>query len=278
MLIQLFLASFKANFGRSLFALTGIALGVALGLAVHIINQSAIGEMQQATRSLSGEADLTITAGRASAGGFDERIFANVLADAQVAQASAVLDVEATPLNSKNSKESIKFIGIDIFRAARLQPGFVGELNDPTNRFAMLRPESVLLNQAARAQFVETDLRQINIKANGVDTSSNKTNTNANDNNSAAKTALNVIGKIELAHFKGPLAVMDIAGAQEIFQQVGRLSRIDIRLMPGVNAADWQANFAAKLPAGVSLSTPEQTDEQSAAVSRAYRTISPCCP
>jgi putative ABC transport system permease protein len=261
MLVQLFLASFKANFGRSLFALAGIALGVALGLAVHVINQSAIGEMQQATRSLSGDADLTISAGRMSSGGFDESVFADVLADASVAQASAVLEIEATPLIAKSPRDTIKFIGIDIFRAARLQPGFVGELNDMNDRFAMLRPDSVLLNQAARAELGEEYSREFSVK----------TNLRDGENENTKKGVLNVIGKIELAQYKGPLAVMDIAGAQELFQQVGVLSRIDIRLMPGVRADDWRASFAPKLAAGLSISTPKQTDEQSAAVSRAYR-------
>ena len=100
MLLRLFFASFKSNFMRSLFALVGIALGVALGLAVHVINQSAISEMQQATRSLSGDADLSIAGGKSSSGGFDESVFATVLKDANVMQASAVLEINTIPIST----------------------------------------------------------------------------------------------------------------------------------------------------------------------------------
>jgi putative ABC transport system permease protein len=148
MLTRLFIASFQANAGRTLLALAGITLGVALGLAVHVINESAVSEMQQATRTLGGDADLTITSGKTSSGGFDEEVFAKVLADPRVAGASPVVEAEATP---RGAKRSIKFIGIDLFRAARLQPGFAGELSPSNDQFAALRPDSVMFNQAARA-------------------------------------------------------------------------------------------------------------------------------
>lgn len=95
MLAKLFLASLRANLGRTLLALAGIALGVALGLAVHVINQSAIGEMQQAARTLSGDADLSIRAGRANAGGFDEKLLEMVAADERVQMASPVIEADA---------------------------------------------------------------------------------------------------------------------------------------------------------------------------------------
>ena len=167
MLTRLFLASVRANAGRTALSVAGIALGVALGLAVHLINQSAISEMQQASRTLGGDADLTIRAGRESLGGFDENVFATVLAATGVAVASPVLEVDAPPVNADGSgvqragqygKASIKFIGIDVLRAARLQPGFMGEVDKNTNtdssddqRFAALQPDNVFINRAARA-------------------------------------------------------------------------------------------------------------------------------
>ena len=159
MLAKLFLASLRANIGRTLLALAGIALGVALGLAVHVINQSAIGEMQQATRTLSGDADLSIRAGRGGSAQFDEKLLETIAADEHVQMASPVIEADATlTSDARNSstgatfqpKSTIKFIGVDVFRAALLQPGFAGEAYPTDDQFAMLRGDHVFLNQAAR--------------------------------------------------------------------------------------------------------------------------------
>jgi hypothetical protein len=51
---------------RSLTALLAIALGVALGFAVHVINQSALDEFSRAVRSVNGQPDLEFRGMRAS--------------------------------------------------------------------------------------------------------------------------------------------------------------------------------------------------------------------
>jgi putative ABC transport system permease protein len=269
MLAKLFIASLRANIGRTLLALAGIALGVALGLAVHVINQSAIGEMQQATRTLSGDADLSIRAGRGN--GFDERVLEIVAANEQIEMASPVIEANASFLGNASNpstdaasqpvataalgkpKPTIKFIGIDAFRAALLQPGFAGEAYPTDDQFAMLRGDHVLLNQAARVLVGGEGIRKFSVMVGGT------------------SHPLVIAGKAELAGYSGPLAIIDIAGAQTLFDQLGDLSRIDIRLIPGASSAEVARGITAKLPVGVIVATPEQTDKQSAAVSRAYR-------
>ena len=275
MLTRLFLASVRANAGRTALSVAGITLGVALGLAVHVINQSAISEMQQASRTLGGDADLTIRAGRESLGGFDENVFASVLATAGVAVASPVLEVDAAPVNAEGTgiqragqygKASIKFIGIDVLRAARLQPGFIGEVDKGTSadssddqRFAALQPDQVFINRAARELLGKLPPPVATGTLMVVTGPERKTH------------VLRIAGSIELAQYREPLAVIDIAGGQTVFNQLGRLSRIDIRLQPGVDAAKFRDALGKLMPPGVTIATPEQTDKQSAAVSRAYR-------
>jgi putative ABC transport system permease protein len=50
------LGPLRENPGRPLLALAAIALGVALGVAVHLINSSALSEFGLAARHLAGEA------------------------------------------------------------------------------------------------------------------------------------------------------------------------------------------------------------------------------
>ena len=61
--------SLAQNRARTLVAALAIALGVALGFAVQLINESAVDELTQGVRTLSGDADLTVRGPRS---GFDE--------------------------------------------------------------------------------------------------------------------------------------------------------------------------------------------------------------
>ena len=53
-------ASWRDQPGRVALAVLGIAFGVALGVAVHLINSSAANEFNLAVRALAGEADLIV--------------------------------------------------------------------------------------------------------------------------------------------------------------------------------------------------------------------------
>lgn len=128
-----------ARFALSVLA---IALGVALGLAVRVINASAVDEFAAASRSLSGQADLVV---RGPRDGFDEALYPTLARTPGVRLASPVVEVDA-PL--ADSRESLHVMGIDLFRALALQPGLVSE---GTDRLDLLRPDTVFLSPAAAA-------------------------------------------------------------------------------------------------------------------------------
>ncbi len=78
--------------GRALLSLLAIALGVALGYAVHLINRAAVNELAAGVRSIAGEADLEVRGGRA---GFPESLYATLARLPGVAVASPVLEADA---------------------------------------------------------------------------------------------------------------------------------------------------------------------------------------
>jgi putative ABC transport system permease protein len=53
-------AEWRSQRGRAIVAVMTIALGVALGYAVQLINSAAFNEFSAAARSLSGQADLQV--------------------------------------------------------------------------------------------------------------------------------------------------------------------------------------------------------------------------
>ncbi|HSG64779.1 MAG TPA: ABC transporter permease, partial [Gammaproteobacteria bacterium] len=78
--------------GRTTLSVIAIALGVALGMAIHLINRSAADEVSLAARSLFGLADLVV---EGDGHGFDESLYPRIANVRGVELASPVVEVEA---------------------------------------------------------------------------------------------------------------------------------------------------------------------------------------
>src|SRR4051812_2712395 len=113
--------SLLANGFRLALTLACIALGVALGGAVHTVHTSALAEIDRAAHVLSGTADVEIRGPRS---GFDDALFATVARHPDVEVASPVLELSAALADGEGS---VRVLGIDPLRAVRLQPAFVAD-------------------------------------------------------------------------------------------------------------------------------------------------------
>src|SRR5258705_13872201 len=113
---SLLLAPVGQHKGRLDLSVLAIALGVALGYAVQLINHAAINEFAAAVQTLSGEADLAVRGPRA---GFDESLYPRIARLPEVAVASPGLEVEA---GLPGRREPLRVLGLGLFRAPRPQP------------------------------------------------------------------------------------------------------------------------------------------------------------
>ena len=113
----LLLGEWRAHPVRALLAITAIAVGVAMGFAIHLINAAAFNEFSAAVKSISGQADVQV-AGRET--WFDEAIYPRLAQHASVAVASPVLELNA---GVPGQHGTLKVIGIDAFRAGHVSPG-----------------------------------------------------------------------------------------------------------------------------------------------------------
>jgi len=166
---SLLLAPLWQHKGRLALSVLAIALGVALGYAVQLINQAAINEFAAAVQTLSGEADLAV---RGPWAGFDESLYPRLAKLPEVAVASPVLEVEA---RLPGRREPLKILGLDLFRATRIQPFLsTGEEGD---RLDFLRPDRIFLSAAASeslglkkgdALSVQVGLRVLSLQVAGV--------------------------------------------------------------------------------------------------------------
>ena len=236
--------SLAQNRLRTTIATLAIALGVALGFAVQLINRTAVAEMAQGVRMLSGEADLEVRGPRM---GFDESIYPRIARMPEVAVASPIVEVDA---KLADREEPLRILGIDVFRAALIQPALVPAAAE---RLDTLAPDRIFPSNAAARWLgvARGDVVRVQV--------------------GLAEVALTVAGELAGGGAER-FAVVDIAGAQAAFGRLGRLSRIDVRLRPGVDAAALRERLARELPPGVAVTSPQATLDANASLTRSYRT------
>ena len=222
-----------------------IALGVALGSAVYLINTAALGEFDLATRRLIGTADLIV---RGPPQGFDEALFTSMARNPAVSVASPVLELELT---LPGDASPLKILGIDTFRAAALQPQLMGELAGDVTR--LFDPDTIVLTQAAA--------QSLGLKRGGTLTAL------VGDK----LQALHVIDVLSADVYPEALGLMDIGTAQWSLAHLGRLNRIDLRLRAGTDLQAFTSTLSKSLPDGVVVRTPKVERGRAATATRAYR-------
>ena len=233
---------------RAAVQIVAIAVGVALGYAVHLINTSALEEFSAAVRQASGQADASVIGPRE---GFDEAVYARVAASAAVAWASPALDIEAPIVEPQRLRgRSLSIQGVDIFRSALLAPHTIGEPVDKERRFALL-DDGIFLSPAALAALQLTAGETIGVQVGG------------------RIERLRIAGTLPAAREGQIVGVMDLGFAQWRLDQVGRLTRIDVQFGSGASAQE--AVLQWQLPAGVNLQTAEGAATRVSNLSRAYR-------
>src|SRR3954470_6010033 len=194
---------------RSFAAIAAVMLGVALALAVQLINASALSEFSAAVRTVNGQPDLEL---RATQGSFDETLFARVATDPAVALASPVLELATNAIGRDGTRVPLRVLGLDALAAAALAPALVPQPLEGVDRLALFAPATVSLNAAARDKLPPARLQlQAGLQLR----------------------ELRITGSVSAAG--APLAVMDIAAAQDLFGRGGSLSRVDVQLRPGTD-------------------------------------------
>jgi putative ABC transport system permease protein len=265
-LLKLSLAEWRHHPWRHGVALLAVALGVALASSVQMINASALAEFAQAVRSVNGQPDATAAA--TGPDGLDDALHARLVLDAAVATASPVLELDtrgwrdgageaaAAPVAPEPALRqrgiALRLVGVDPLSIASVAPDLLprSDASRPDGgRADFLAPDAAWLNPAA--------LQALGLRAGDVLVLPS----------SGGERRFTVAGSVAAAG--RPLAVVDIAAAQAGFGRVGRLTRIDLRLQPGTDAAAWTA--ATALPPGVRWATADDAVQRVSNLSRAYR-------
>jgi putative ABC transport system permease protein len=233
------LGEWRAHPARWLLTAVAIAIGVALGFAVHLVNGSALASFEGALTSVNGAADVQVNARTPL--GFDERLYPRLLVARGVADASPVVKLDA-----RAGAVRLTLLGLDAIRAAQVTPSLIGIGASPGEAFA---EDALFLSETARrALGVKTGAR-VMVAANGHD------------------VPLRVAGTLPGVAEGQNIGVVDIAVAQWRFGRLGRLDRIDIKRADGAD----DAGLTVPLPADAVLGTARSDGSRTDALSRAYR-------
>jgi putative ABC transport system permease protein len=248
----LLFGEWRAHPLRAIVAIAAIAVGVAMGFAIHLINAAAFNEFSAAIQSLAGQADVQV-AGREAL--FDESVYPVLATHEGVALASPVLEVDAA---IPGVKGALKVVGLDAFRAGFISPDLTG-VPAEGQVADVLADDALFLSPAAQTWLG---------KRTG-DTLVTRSGTRDH--------SLRIAGPVARARAGQRIAVMDIGAAQWRFDKIGKLSRIDLKLKAGVDRAGFERQLAAELehawPGRFTVSQPNDAGQESRNdnLSRAYR-------
>ncbi len=244
-------SEWRAHWMQVIVALIAIATGVAMAYSIHLINSAAFNEFSAASKSLSGQSDLQV---RGRSAFFDESLYPKLARHAGVAVANPVLELDvAVPGKRQNRNDhKLKIIGIDTFRAMQIAPDLLGMPAEGKNmdRFA---EDALFLSPAAMEwlQVEQDDSLQLHV---GLET-----------------VTLRVAGGVVRARAGQRIGVMDIGALQWRMQQLGVLSRIELKLKEGINHAAFKADLSRELGEAYVVVESSDQEQRVANMSRAYR-------
>ena len=227
-------------------ALLGICIGVAVMVAVDLANQSSRKAFMMSMDAINGQATQQIVGGP---GGLDERLYTTLRTEHGIRGIAPLVDgyiqYEGKP---------VQLLGVDLFaerefrsyafgartmKAASAQagqlPGATSETMQSVVRKLLTVPGALLLPAATAAAYGLKPDDALHIEA-------------------AGRPVTAVVAGVLADDQQGPgnIVVADIAVAQEWLQQVGRLSRIDVRI-PAGDPGRMAAKISAVLPPGAQL-------------------------
>jgi putative ABC transport system permease protein len=239
-------AQFTARRGASALSMLAIALGVALGYAIHLINAAALADFGRAMKTVQGEPDAVI-APREAGGSVPLDLLDRLARDEGVALVVPVVDVR---VRLDPAATLVRLLGIDPFSAALLTPALL-----PTDAEAM----AAFLDGGVFA--APETLAEL-----GLELGARATATRGD-----ARWVTQIAGTLPAAPAAERLLVADLAWVQARFGPAGGVSELRLRLAGGTAPAEWRERLAASLPPTLVLRGADDEAARVANISRAYR-------
>jgi putative ABC transport system permease protein len=260
-LLWLIAGRWREQPGRLLLSLFAVALGVALGLAIHLVNRSALSEFSDAIALVNGQAQRQVTA---VTGAFNDAVFDTVV---QLPGLSAASPVIETSVDISGIK--LKLIGLDLFKAVHVTPELIiisdGLPKQEGDNLSGFQSDQVYLSTAALSSVKKKVGDKVDISIGNL------------------KHEFVIAGRLSQVPAGQVIATTDIATLQWRFAKAGpewqaKISRIDLKLdetqdkqLTDKRLAESLASESKKYSVQLQVDTPQAATQRMSNVSRAYR-------
>ena len=236
--------------GQLALSVVGVALGVAVVVAMELAIQSSREAFRVSTETVAGRATHAVTA---SVGGVNDDLLVRLRVDWGVRPAAPV--VEGVASSPAYPGRALRVLGVDPFSEGPFRPYLAGGETGVDVSTLLTVPGGVVLSagNAREAGLTPGDTLQIQVDGR--------------------VWRLPVVGVLDPADRLArvglrDLLVLDVASAQEVLGQVGTLTRIDLRLPEGGEGDRALARLRERLPEDVRV---EATGTRTAALAGMIR-------
>ena len=258
---------------RTLLTLTGVALGIAVVVGVHLANERAVDSFNDSLAIMNGQADLQISANGLD---LDETLIGELAWVWDVGVMAAIvegrLDVnipQNQPNRSPFDRQSARLFGIDLLSDAPFRTYLLEEDSDAD--------ESELGMDITRDDFID-----LLVTPNAVILPAALADQLAVGVGDTVRFLVSnrlqdfVVGAVLMdagiaRAFDGEIVFMDIAAAQWALNRVGRIDRIEVLLDDPSMADAVAARMRVQLPESVVVYRPEDTRAETERMTRAFR-------
>lgn len=245
---------------RSGLTAVGIALGVAVVVAIQLTNASSLAGFETALNTVSGRTSLEIVGAGA---GIDEARIVDIGWLREFGDVAPVIEGDVVYREPGRPAETLHLLGVDVLRdqpfrdyalverAGGTVPAgstSAGTIHSPEFLGLLLDPASAIVAQRFAAP-------------RGLAPGATLT-VNAGDR--VLRLTIRALLKDEgpARVLDGRFILMDIAAAQQALDRFGRVDRLDVRLPTGANVDAAEAAVASRLPAGLAVQRPSQRGRQ----------------
>lgn len=247
----------RASLGRSALVVGGIGIGVALIVAINVMNTSVLENFRRSIETLAGPAALEITLGVGEIG-FPEATVATVASLPGVASAIPLL--HGTVALSADPTETLQLFGADLTNEEDLKRYQITLTTDHRDIIEWLNdPRSIALTNvfAQRRGIAVGDTLEL-LTPQGI-------------------TKFTVRGLLDAQGmalaFGGQLALMDLPAAQLVLAKDRQVDQVDVILKPGADLARTQAALKKALPSTLTVERPALRGEAYEHVLSSFQTM-----
>jgi putative ABC transport system permease protein len=233
---------------RSTTTTLGVALGIAVVVAIQLTNASSLRGFETALNAVSGRASLEIVG---TSVGVDETRLTDLGWLRDYGDVTPVIEGELALREKTRPRETLRVLGIDILRDRSFRDYALTESPDlPSDRMLsrLLESSSAILAEKFAAP------RGLGVGSTFDAIAGDRT------------TTLTVRGLLKdegpARVLEGHFVLMDIAAAQLLLDRLGWIDRVEIRLEDPARVEASEQEIQARLPAGLSVQRPAQRGRQ----------------